>query len=145
MSVYESMNAGMCVRQPSGRLLFRWLIVFLAGTAISGALALAPRVLAADVVVVDVVAVAEGYRASKLQGVKVVNSQNEKIGELDDLIVGKDRVLFAIIQVGGFLGIGSYFVAVPYNSLQISDNGARITLPGATKEQVKRMPEFKYK
>lgn len=143
MSVYESMNAGVRVRQPSSRPLFRWLIVFLAGSAISGAIA--PRALGADVVVVDVVAVAEGYRASKLRGTKVINSQNEKIGELDDLIVGKDRVLFAIIQVGGFLGIGSYFVAVPYNSLQISDNGARITLPGATKEQVKRMPEFKYK
>jgi len=143
MSLYESMNAGMRVRPPSTRLLLRWPIVLLAGTALSGAIT--PRALAADVVVVDVVAVAEGYRASKLRGMKVVNSQSDKIGDLDDLIIGRDRVLFAIIQIGGFLGIGSYFVAVPYNSLQISDNGARITLPGATKEELKRMPEFKYK
>jgi hypothetical protein len=64
---------------------------------------------------------------------------------LDDLIVGKDRVLFAIIQVGGFLGIGSYLIAVPYSSLQISDGGRRIVLPGATKEHVKDLPEFKYR
>ena len=54
-------------------------------------------------------------------------------------------MLFAIVQVGGFLGIGSYLIAVPYTSLQISDNGNRIVLPGATKEQVKGLPEFKYR
>ena len=66
-------------------------------------------------------------------------------GALDDLIVGKDRVLFGIIEVGGFLGLGSHLIAVPYSSLQISDGGRRIVLPGATKEQVKGLPEFKYR
>ena len=98
-----------------------------------------------QLVVVDVVAVADGYRASKLRGATVVNSKNEKIGELDDLIVGKDRVLFGIIQVGGFLGIGSHLIAVPYSSLQISEEGKRIVLPGASKEHVKDLPEFKYR
>jgi len=82
-----------------------------------------------SLVVVDVVAVAGGYRASKLRGATVVNPENEKIGELDDLIVGKDRVLFGIIQVGGFLGLGSHFIAVPYSSLQISDV-TQIDVPG---------------
>jgi sporulation protein YlmC with PRC-barrel domain len=118
--------------------------VLLAGAAISGALA--PRLAGADaLVVVDVVAVADGYRASKLRGATVVNSKNEKIGELDDLIVNKDRVLFGIIEVGGFLGLGSRLIAVPYSSLQISDGGRRIVLPGATKEQLKALPEFKYR
>jgi hypothetical protein len=105
------------------------------------------RLGAADValVVVDVVAVADGYRASKLRGTTVINPANEKIGSLDDLIVGKDRVLFAIIEVGGFLGIGSRLVAVPYTSLQISDAGKHVVLPGATKEQLKNLPEFKYR
>lgn len=105
------------------------------------------RLGVADValVVVDVVAVADGYRASKLRGTTVINPANEKIGSLDDLIVGKDRVLFAIIEVGGFLGIGSRLVAVPYTSLQISDAGKHIVLPGATKEHLKSLPEFKYR
>jgi hypothetical protein len=98
-----------------------------------------------DLVVVDVVQVANGYRASKLHGATVSNPQNQKIGDLDDLIVGKDRVLFAIVQVGGFLGIGSHFIAVPYSSLQINEDGSRIVLPGATREQVKGLPEFKYR
>ncbi len=74
-----------------------------------------------------------------------MSPKNEKIGDLDDLIVGKDRVLFAIIEVGGFLGLGSHLIAVPYTSLQIGDQGKRIVLPGATKEQVKGLPEFKYR
>jgi PRC-barrel domain len=98
-----------------------------------------------DLVVVDVVQVANGYRASKLHGATVSNPQNQKIGTLDDLIVGKDRVLFAIVQVGGFLGIGSHLIAVPYSSLQINEDGSRIVLPGATREQVKGLPEFKYR
>jgi hypothetical protein len=98
-----------------------------------------------QLVVVDVVQVANGYRASKLRGVTVSNPQNQKIGDLDDLIVGKDRVLFAIVQVGGFLGIGSHLIAVPYSSLQINEDGSRIVLPGATREQVKGLPEFRYR
>ena len=122
-----------------------WLTVLVTIAIITGAEA--QRLAAAEValVVVDVVAVADGYRASKLRGTTVVNSKNEKIGELDDLIVGKDRVLFGIIQVGGFLGIGSHLIAVPYDSLQISEAGKRIVLPGASKEHVKDLPEFKYR
>jgi hypothetical protein len=75
-----------------------------------------------------------------------MNPKGETVGELDDLmIVGKDRALFAIIEVGGFLGIGSHLIAVPYTALEISDGGKRIVLPGASKEQVKGLPEFKYK
>ena len=123
----------------------QWLTVLVTVVIIVGAQV--PRITAAEValVVVDVVAVADGYRASKLRGATVVNAKNEKIGELDDLIVGKDRVLFGIIQVGGFLGIGSHLIAVPYSSLQISEEGKRIVLPGASKEHVKDLPEFKYR
>jgi general stress protein CsbA len=123
----------------------QWVTVLLTVAMLLSAQA--SRIAAAEValVVVDVVAVADGYRASKLRGTTVVNSKNEKLGELDDLIVGKDRVLFGIVQVGGFLGLGSYLIAVPYSSLQISEEGKRIVLPGASKEHVKDLPEFKYR
>jgi sporulation protein YlmC with PRC-barrel domain len=145
MKVYES--GGDDAYLGRGRRSFKaqWLAALLAGVAISGALV--PQVVPAAValVVVDVVQVADGYRFSQLKGETVYNSTNEKVGELDDLIIGKDRVLFAIIQVGGFLGIGSRLVAVPYTSLQINDDGTRIVLPGATKEQLKSLPEFHYR
>ena len=95
-------------------------------------------------VVVDVHEVAEGYRASKLIGSSVVNDQNEKIGTIEDIVIGKDKVLFAVLQVGGFLHIGGRMVAVPFQSLVLDENGAKIKLPGATQEALKKLPEFKY-
>jgi hypothetical protein len=123
----------------------QWLAALLAAVAVAGTVVPGVSSAAVALVVVDVVALADGYRFSKLRGTPVVNSANEKIGDIDDLIVGKDRVLFAILEVGGFLGIGSRLIAVPYTSLQISEEGKRIVLPGATKEQVKGLPEFKYR
>jgi hypothetical protein len=145
MKVYENGGHHAHLERGQRSSKWQWLAALLAGVAISGTLV--PRVVPAAValVVVDVVTVADGYRFSKLRGQTIYNSTNEKIGDLDDLIIGKDRVLFAIIQVGGFLGLGSRLVAVPYTSLQISDDGRRIVLPGATKEQLKSLPEFHYR
>jgi sporulation protein YlmC with PRC-barrel domain len=116
--------------------------------AVAALLSISPQpVRSADValVVVDVVSVAKGYRVTELIGKSVLNDKNDKIGSLDDIIIAKeDRVLFAIIQVGGFLGIGSKLVAVPYKSLQISDDASKIMLPGASKDQLKNLPEFHY-
>jgi sporulation protein YlmC with PRC-barrel domain len=94
---------------------------------------------------VDVAVVGKGYRASKLIGSGVVNDKNEKIGTLDDIVVDKQKVLFAILQVGGFLGVGARLVAMPYDSLKIDDVGKRIELPGASKDELKKLPEFTYR
>ncbi|MGD2025362.1 MAG: PRC-barrel domain-containing protein [Methyloceanibacter sp.] len=103
-----------------------------AGTAILG-------------VQVDVKGVsATGYRATKLLGSEVYNDQNEKVGKLDDLIVAGDgQVTLAVLSVGGFLGIGGKKVAVPIQLFKAGGRG-KILLPKATKDELKRMPEFKY-
>ena len=93
---------------------------------------------------VDVAMVGKAHRASKLTGQNVVNEKNEKIGTLDDILITSDRKLFAIVQVGGVLGIGSHFVALPYESLVIDATGRRIELPGASKDELKKLAEFKY-
>jgi PRC-barrel domain len=99
---------------------------------------------AVKLIIVDVNVVAQGYRVSKLTGNSITNEKNERIGTLDDFVIGRDRSLFAIIQVGGFLGIGSHLVAVPYESLVINDETRKIELPGASKEELKKLAEFKY-
>jgi hypothetical protein len=92
---------------------------------------------------VDVVQLATGYRASKINGATVYNRDKDKIGTIDDLIVSPtDRVPYVILSVGGFLGIGTRLVAVPFNSLQVVDKQMR--LPDATRESLKAMQEFKY-
>jgi sporulation protein YlmC with PRC-barrel domain len=97
-----------------------------------------------ELIAVDVHSVAEGYRASKLIGSSVVNDQNEKVGTIEDIIIGRDKALFAVLQVGGFLHIGGRMVAVPFQSLVLEDNGTKVKLPGATQEALKKLPEFKY-
>lgn len=89
-----------------------------------------------------------GWRASKLIGAAVYNDQNQKIGSIDDLMVTPDgKLTIAVISVGGFLGMGSKLVAVPYDQLRFEtnkDNGERVLLPGGSKESLNAMPNFTY-
>ncbi len=92
---------------------------------------------------VNVQKLAAGYRASKVIGSSVTNDANETIGKIDDLLVSSDgKDPFAVLSVGGFLGMGSHLVAVPYDSLKFLDK--KFVLPGGTKEGLKMLPEFKY-
>ncbi|WP_229426486.1 PRC-barrel domain-containing protein [Microvirga alba] len=69
------------------------------------------------------------YLASKLIGTKVISANNESIGDVNDVIVERDgRPVAAVIGVGGFLGIGEKYVAIPFSALQF-----------ATREQVNAM------
>jgi sporulation protein YlmC with PRC-barrel domain len=122
---------------------------FAAATAIgaAGLVSVAPsRAPAQDValVKVDVALMATGYRVSKLLSSNVVNDKNEKVGSIDDIVLNHDKALAAVLQVGGFLGIGSRLVAVPYDNLQIDEKDHKIVLPGATRDELKKMAEFKY-
>ena len=96
------------------------------------------------VIDVDVKEVAKGYRASELAGADVQNGAGEEIGSIDDLIVDREKVLFAILEIGGFLGIGGFLVAIPYNSLEINEDGSKIVLAQGSKEELQKLPEFKY-
>ena len=88
-------------------------------------------------------AIAVGNRASKLIGAPVHNEQGEKVGSVDDLIISPDRsVSYAIVSIGGFLGLGSRLVANPAE--QLREEKDQLVLPGATKEALAKLPEFKY-
>jgi sporulation protein YlmC with PRC-barrel domain len=100
------------------------------------------------------------WRASKLIGVDVYNQQNEKLGEINELILTSNgQVAGAVIGVGGFLGMGERDVMVPLDKLTFSNDGASTTgsasdgdrkwypdhaVLNTNKDQLKQMPEFKY-
>jgi len=88
--------------------------------------------------------VATGWSAKKqILGKDVYNPAGEKIGSITDLIVAPNRsVSYAIVGVGGFLGMRKHDVAVPMS--QFKEDGGKIVLPGATKEALKAAPEFEY-
>ena len=124
------------------------LIALLAGAAVIAAALSGPALSQGtpqtlSVMKVDPQSLATGYRTSKVVGSTVFNEANENVGTIDDLIVTpSEKVPFAVLSVGGFLGMGSKFVVVPYSSLQVRDN--KMVLPDATKESLKSLPEFKY-
>jgi len=63
-----------------------------------------------------------GWRSSRIVGVTVYNDTDQSIGTVDDLIVGQDgKINTAVLSVGGFLGIGSKLVRVPYDQLRFEE------------------------
>jgi hypothetical protein len=98
-----------------------------------------------ELVAVDIKEVAEGYRVSELIGADVYNDEDDDIGEVNDVIMGKDKTLLAaILEVGGFLELGEWLIAVPFDSLEISDDGSKLTLKGGTKEALKAQPQYEH-
>jgi sporulation protein YlmC with PRC-barrel domain len=92
---------------------------------------------------VDPATLATGYRTSKVVGSAVYNEANEAVGTIDDLIVTpSEKVPYAVLSVGGFLGMGTKYIVVPFSALEVKDN--KMVLPGATKDSLKSLPEFKY-
>lgn len=79
--------------------------------------------------------------AHSLIGKPVYGSDGKKIGEVNNVLIELNgRVRAAVIDFGGFLGIGEKKVAVDWDKLKM--NGDRIVV-GMTKEQAKAAPEFK--
>lgn len=94
---------------------------------------------------IDVQSVATGYRSSKIIGADVTNEKGEAVGKIDDVIISKDqRALFAIVSVGGYLGIGDKLIAVRYEELRPTADNKGLILTGATKDGLKSLPEFIY-
>ncbi|MEO8559986.1 MAG: PRC-barrel domain-containing protein, partial [Rhodospirillales bacterium] len=86
----------------------------------------------------------DSIKIDKLIGRNVVNAQNEKIGDINSVYVGKNgKVDSIIVGVGGFLGMGEREVAVKWSDLTVSNGGEKIMV-NATKDQLKAMPEYKY-
>ena len=100
------------------------------------------------VTVIEMEAIVVGWSAKRdLLGKTVVNDKNDKIGKIDDLIISPSKgdapaAPFAIVGVGGFLGMGKHDVAIPMAQLKVQNK--QLTLPGATKDALKALPPFVY-
>jgi hypothetical protein len=96
-----------------------------------------------DIAKINVQQLSAGYRASKVIGSSVLNDADETIGKVDDLLISPDgQTPYTVLSIGGFLGMDSRYVVVPYSSLKLLDN--KVVLPGGTKNMLRMLPEFKY-
>lgn len=79
--------------------------------------------------------------ADEIVGKEVVNQQGEEIGEIDDIVVDtSSQTQLAVIDVGGFLGIGEKSVAVSFDQLQLTDDGR--VRSDLTRETLESQPEY---
>jgi hypothetical protein len=80
-----------------------------------------------------------------LEGATIYGADDHKVGKVDH-IHGTGAASTAIIDVGGFLGIGAKPVAVPITDLQfMRDEGGSVhAVTGWTKDQLKQMPEHRH-
>jgi sporulation protein YlmC with PRC-barrel domain len=63
------------------------------------------------------------WRASKVIGINVYNDANEKIGDINELLLDRSgKVVNVIIGVGGFLGVGEHNVAIAYDNIKWVDH-----------------------
>ena len=73
------------------------------------------------------------WRATKLTGVAVYNNNNEKIGDVNELIVSRDgKIEAVVIGVGGFLGMGEHLAAVPFDKVKWVDTPRETTVSTRT-------------
>lgn len=80
---------------------------------------------------------------AKLKGKSVYNENDEKVGDVKDVVMSADgKVTHVILGVGGFVGVGEHPVAIPFE--EIKESGDKLTLQGYTKDQLKEMPAFEY-
>ena len=107
------------------------------------------------------VAAAGQWRASKLVGVNIYNKQNDKIGDINDVIIDSSgKVDGVVVSVGGFLGMGEHDVMMKLSQIKFANKAGTTTTGStssnskqwypdrgtvnATKDQLKAMPQFKY-
>jgi sporulation protein YlmC with PRC-barrel domain len=73
------------------------------------------------------------WRGSKLAGVDVYNEANEKIGDINDVVLDRSgKVANVILGVGGVLGVGEHYVAVAFDKLKWVDQPATSTTASTT-------------
>jgi sporulation protein YlmC with PRC-barrel domain len=71
---------------------------------------------------------AEMWRSSKLIGLNVYNDQNEKLGDISEILMDKSgKVEGVVIGVGGFLGMGKHDIKVDMSKLKFVDEPVRTT------------------
>ena len=90
---------------------------------------------------------ASDMRASDLIGTRVYGTKDEDVGEVSDIIVNRDKnIREALVDVGGFLGMGEKTVAMPMDDLRImqaadDDDDLRVYVD-ATQERLENMRAY---
>jgi len=98
----------------------------------------------ADMTFLQVQEEAQFLADDEVIGTGVVNVMDEEVGTIADLVMDQEQKLVGVVlSVGGFLGIGEKWVAIPVDEIDFptGDQPARL-LAAVTEEQLKNAPDF---
>lgn len=82
-------------------------------------------------------------KASGLLGMEVRNQENQKLGQIKDLVMdfSSGKVSYAVMAVGGFLGVGEKLIAIPPSAFSVSKQEGYLTL-NADQTKIEAAPGF---
>lgn len=81
-------------------------------------------------------------RAEEIIGQEVINQNGEEVGDVEDLVVRRgDGEIYAVIGVGGFLGLGEKSIAVPFSELDVQKDQV-VFMSQQSEDQLEEMPEY---
>jgi len=85
--------------------------------------------------------------AEQLEGATVYDTKEENIGDIDQLVLGEDgKVRQAIVDVGGFLGIGAHRIALNFDEMQVMTNDDKSDVRvyiDQSRDALEKLPEYK--
>ncbi len=81
--------------------------------------------------------------ASRVKGTSVYNDRGEKIGTVEDIVLDKqsNRIMFAALGFGGFLGMGEKYYPVPWSMLDYREDKDGYVVP-LSKEKLENAPSY---
>lgn len=81
----------------------------------------------------------------KLGGKDVVDEKGNTIGTVENFLISDpENVQYAILSVGGYLGVGDKLVAIPVKHLQMNQDEGNVSLHHVTREELENAPAFEY-
>lgn len=82
--------------------------------------------------------------AGKVSGTAVFGPDDVQIGRVEDVMIAKatGQVAYAVLEFGGFLGMGARHVAVPWQMLTYSRRLGGFVLPNLTLDRLEGAPAF---
>ncbi|HUG60338.1 MAG TPA: PRC-barrel domain-containing protein [Methylomirabilota bacterium] len=79
--------------------------------------------------------------ADELIGMPLMNAQGDQLGEVEDLVLStEENRTFAVIEHGGFLGLGEKKIVLPLDNLQVMEDA--VIVQGMTDQDIEALPEY---
>jgi len=107
------------------------------------ALLVVMALITADIPLADARDKSEVLKASSVVGMRVQSTEGKKLGDIKDLVIdpADGSIGYAVLDFGGFLGIGDKYFAVPWEALQWTADHKAIVLD-VNKKDLKQAPGF---